>query len=453
MKISSKEKIIFLASFIVKLAMFLLMVYFMGDKGFFSSGDSYEYVNLAKNLTDHGAFAASWDPLIYEVTSVPGYPLFLSILLSIFSSFKIIVLLQIVLVSISAVWLYRILQGIFEERVRYSAALLYAIEPWNAFATNFILSEAVFMFFFVWSLYLARRAWDKNSRLYWLGSGILFSFAAIVRPIVIYLAPILAVIIFAAYFKDKKRGLFLSISFLVGFASLVLPWTIRNYDIFGVPIFSNKGPVTLFGTDLPQFMIYRDKINETQAGKQIEEMARADYPELKTMSDLNNPRYSSYLTNRSVSIMLQSPGVLFRMHALSFVTFFGSDGYRLIFQHFGIGSAPLPNITKLVFSGDLSGLLRYISQGGIYAASLIFGSLFWLMISLLAFGSFFVAYLRENNALTRGAVYIFIIIMLYFAVVTGIAAQARYRVPVTPFLFPLFFYTYYFLRSKYSHAK
>ncbi len=140
-----------------------------------------------------------------------------------------------------------------------------------------------------------------------------------------------------------------------------------------------------------------------------------------------------------------------KMQFLSMTTFLFSDGYRLMLQHFHISGQPLPNITLLVFHAKFGEIFNYFKSSGIFAIAFVVGLIFWGLTGLLAFISLFLIWRSEKKV--KFAVISGILLILYFAILTGPVAQARYRVPVTPFLFPLAIYSLFKLKSFIENKK
>lgn len=446
----TNERIIFFSSLFVKLIFFFLVLWLLLWGKPFSQIESDGYLTLASNLYHHAVFSDRLSPPYVSASmQVPGYPLFLVLFAIPFQSVVGALLIQIVLVSFSAILLYRLLEGIFPERVCFWGALLFAIEPWNAFSANSVLSESLFIFSLVAGIFFLRKALVEEKTWSWFVSGLLIGLSAFIRPISLYLG-LLAVFGFFLFFKWREalRAAFL---FALGFFLIVGGWSFRNYKEFGTLSFATKGPHTLYFYDVEQFLVYRDGISAKEADSRLFLRAKADYPNLKSPDELNNVSYSSYLTKSSVAIIREAPFLYIKMHLLSLGTFFFSDGYRLLLQNFGYGGESLPNLTLLIARGDYHAVMLYLREGGIYTLAFLIGFLFWFSSSFLAFVSLPLAFATHESRNTLFTIGIFIFIVLYFAILTGPVAQARYRVPITPFLFPLLGYSVW--RMKHNREK
>jgi hypothetical protein len=116
------------------------------------------------------------------------------------------------------------------------------------------------------------------------------------------------------------------------------------------------------------------------------------------------------------------------------LTFFFSDGYRLVWSDLHEGAMVLPNITQAITTGQLSLLWLYIRQHPFEAGLLVLGLVFWVGVNVLAMVSL-VGSRRISGK--PWVLYVCAMAALYFALMTGPVAQARYRIVATPFLFML----------------
>ena len=147
----------------------------------------------------------------------------------------------------------------------------------------------------------------------------------------------------------------------------------------------------------------------------------------------------------------ESPSLFIKMYAISLGTFFLSDGYRLLWYEMSGGAITLPNITRAIATGKTDIIWEYLRSEPLQASAFLFGFLFWAATFLLALIGTARGLLRGERSLQL-AVLASVVIVAYFALLTGPVAQARYRIVVTPFLFMLASYGVTIVGS-YLHAK
>jgi|GEM_PF-2764406 len=444
-KTTRKEKILFLSSFAVKCFFIAATLFTVGYSQPFADIQSDAYLPLAENLYNEHAFTFSTTtPYVKEATHTPGYPLFLAIFAVPFTSVIPAYILQAILFSISVVLLYRLCAGFLSDRVRFWGALLYGVEPYSSFIATSALSEALFMFLFILALYVLRVAWERGSIAYFFAGGLLFGLSVLVRPIVLYLLPVLLICGIALCLYQRRKNLLKGITIAVLSALLCLgAWSARNHQAFGVWSISTKGPFTLYFYEVEQLLEYKNGWNATETADNLLAYAIADNPQVQSREDLRNPIYASYLSNKSLEIIKESPLLFIKIHVFSLATFFLSDGYRLLLQDMHVTDTPLPNITKSLATGEFATISGYFAANPLSAVVFFFGTLFWGLATMLAFLSIIFVCMKKTPLQTRLGIIFFLMLLAYFAAITGAESQARYRIVITPFLFMLASYSFF----------
>jgi 4-amino-4-deoxy-L-arabinose transferase-like glycosyltransferase len=212
-------------------------------------GDSPLYHRLACGLLDEGKFISDGNggpPLLHSIAEkgkpddlrTPIYPLFVAAIYVVFGRVPwIVCLVQILLDTFTCGLLFVILRRAFNERSAAWTALCYAFDPYLILSANALLTETLFIFFMVFVLgiyvvFVRDRAVNLRPLGYAL-LGLAVGWAALVRPIALYLPLLLAP--FALFVERRRLKIaLLSAALLViasGFA--LSPWLIRNYRTFG----------------------------------------------------------------------------------------------------------------------------------------------------------------------------------------------------------------------------
>ena len=157
----------------------------------FYSSDTATYVSPAHELVIHHRFySRSGSP---EVIRTPGYPLLLTIGLSLNRLVLVTIALQTALSCLTVYLVYCIGWVLFDrEQPALVAGTLYAIEPLSILYSSMLLTETLFaMLVAAWVYFLLRylrrhNLWDL------LASGVVISASAYVRPISYFVPPMLA---------------------------------------------------------------------------------------------------------------------------------------------------------------------------------------------------------------------------------------------------------------------
>jgi hypothetical protein len=132
--------------------------------------------------------------------------------------------------------------------------------------TYAIASEPLFAAFLSVYMVLLIRSVDRQSVAIAAAAGAMLALAALSRPAVLWL-PVVS--IGWLLFRLRTRGIAMSVAFALAFASLLMPWAVRNYRVFGEPIVT---------TTLGGFVLYRHNAmieeDEYHAGYDHPETAR-----------------------------------------------------------------------------------------------------------------------------------------------------------------------------------
>ncbi len=434
--LDSHERIIFGASIIVTL-LFALIIFSTQGVPTLTSISSDDYMPLATSLYEHGIFTYSTTtPYILEATHTPGYPLFLALVAVPWESVIPMIIIQALLLACTGVLLYRLFEGVFSSRVRFWGAFIFVTEPFTAYTATLALSETLFLSLFIGALLVLRRALERERLWLFAYSGILLGASILVRPIVEYLVPliIICVAIVAYHYRLKRSVASIALLFL-GVVIIVSPWAYRNHEAFGVWTLSTKGAYTLYFYYSGELLKYRDHLAPDEVSALLVARAHEQYPAVRTGEDLRSPLYESYLMSESIAIIRESPILFIKMYAASIATYFFSDGYRLLWYEITKGSITLPNITRAIVTGDTLLLRSYVIEHSIQATAFFAGLAFWGGAFVLMLIGTISGFLSHGRA--RYVVLACLVALVYFAFLTGLVAQARYRIVITPFLFML----------------
>ena len=116
-------------------------------------GDAPDYHNLAITLMDHHTFSLREVARLEELRT-PLYPLFIGLVYSMAGEKPWIVLLfQVVIDTLSCLFIYRLLEKVLSSTIAFYASLFYAIDPHLILFSNTLLSETLFVFFCVAGFY------------------------------------------------------------------------------------------------------------------------------------------------------------------------------------------------------------------------------------------------------------------------------------------------------------
>lgn len=206
--------------------------------------DAELYLNLANRLFETGSYINGRGD--YSVYFPVGYPFVLSLFYHISSNPVLIAkIFNIFVFSGTLIILY----GLFKTRLNKNQLVIFLIIftflPNNLFSSNVLMTDYLFLFASWLILYLILKY--ENSYVYLILIGILIGLAAYIRPLAL-IFPLLFLIYFVKFLDEtnpiSKFGLLTVFMLLT-----ILPWTYRNYSLFGsvIPVSANTGVNFLIG--------------------------------------------------------------------------------------------------------------------------------------------------------------------------------------------------------------
>jgi len=177
----------------------------------------------------------------------PGYPFIVGIFRLISSTnFIPIIILQIILSSLTCLYIFKIAELLLESKLlALISGMLVAVSVTSIALANGILSETIFFFLFVISMFLYFKGIIKRQSMFLIYSGIIGGIAVLVRSttiffpaIIIYIA--LLIPIGCTSYNRKEIIKFSAIAALI-MISIPMLWSARNYSKYDTFIISGTG--------------------------------------------------------------------------------------------------------------------------------------------------------------------------------------------------------------------
>lgn len=166
-----------------------------------------------------------------------GYPLFIGLLYKIFGvHIKIVWAAQLVLSVVCIYFLYLIGKSIFNERVGLWTAFFFSIYPTAIYSIKLITDEHLFLSVWYFGLLLLfREIQGRPLKWNWLWYGLIFGYATMIRTHTIFMPAVAGLTAF--FLKRSWKNILGVIMLTVLVMQLInLPWIIRNYKTWGVPV-------------------------------------------------------------------------------------------------------------------------------------------------------------------------------------------------------------------------
>lgn len=401
--------------------------YFIGvraDEG----GDSYQYVVLAQTILSDGRFAMS-PTAPPEYFRTPGYPLFIAAILATTHTIAVLPVAQIILVALICWLIYILGERFFSRGIGLSAALLFAIDPATVNIAFISASDILFIFLFLASLVVLTVTDRKASHL--LLGGLLLGAATLTRPLGLYLIPIVFIWLLWETRMIWRVMLKTAGFFLCGVLIVLTPWVARNYILFHQLKISSIGSYNLL------FYAQEFEHQRTSAPKAAVKAEVYERLGATPSADISSAEYVTKDTQVALGYILAHPFAYTAFHLYSMIPFyFGSslDMFEGTLYMRGIlpGAPPFDvNVSVLLRTGDIHGAIAALAAN---IPSLI-ERVAWLIFGVAAFTILVVAFRRRHPHRTIYA--LFFVFILAFGLMTGPVAYARYRLPVSPFIFLL----------------
>ena len=195
--------------------------------------DLDSYHSLAKSLAAGKGFVAV-APNGHELPNVartPVYPLFLAGLVRVGGDrVGVFLAMQCVLGALTCALTVVLAARWLRPQVSILAGLLVAIDPNSVLRCSDLRTETVFTLLIVAGACLI--AWHPNKKRGWFATGLLWSLAALTRPIAIWIWMVALVIILARRCSWRDTAACLA-AFLIGYFPLEGVWAARNHALTG----------------------------------------------------------------------------------------------------------------------------------------------------------------------------------------------------------------------------
>lgn len=195
-------------------------------------GDSEIYDKIALNLTQNKGFVLGGKPIV----QAPGYPFFLALVYYFFGqNYQIVRILQFFLLASIGIVIYLIALNFLKLPLIFAilVSLMVVIWPYFILYSTLLLTEILFIFFFLLSIFTLLNFQKNPSLKNTFLLGFFFGLASLVRPIVLMLPFLIFFFFLGLEKKRREKSYFLKLFlFLMVFVLLLTPWTIRNYFQF-----------------------------------------------------------------------------------------------------------------------------------------------------------------------------------------------------------------------------
>ncbi len=253
--------------------------------------DSQAYHTFASNIALHGTYG--WqenNPTAYWPVGTSAVIAGLYLVFGV--EFLPVIIFNILLSTLFIFLMFELGRLWFSHPVGLLAAGLVALWPSLVMQVTVIVSDILFIVLVVTAFVMYERFREKPIWA-WVFLGVLIALAAYVRAIALLVPIIWGVLEVLRGNQRVLPALTGSVLSVVVMASVIAPWTYRNYLVFGefVPISTNLGPTMWMGNN-----------PETKLGYQ-------DVPSQEDMGTSNEAQWSAALREKAVGYIFDNPGL------------------------------------------------------------------------------------------------------------------------------------------------
>ena len=246
MRLTSEKSILLLIFFFALLLRVTSILNWEGKNSVGISDEEY-YDTLALNLSNYYQFSYYKGKPTAGIT--PLYPIFLSILYSIFGhNYLVVRFTQAILGSLICIITYFIAKLLFNKKIALASLIIIAICPTLIEYSRYLMAETLFVFLFTLSIFYLLKADREKLLKNKMIAGILMGLTSLTKPVVVLFLPLLILwlLIFLknSYFKEKLKTQLIITSF---FFLTLTPWIIRNFVIYHKFVFTTNIGYTFYG--------------------------------------------------------------------------------------------------------------------------------------------------------------------------------------------------------------
>lgn len=218
----------------------------VGPQGI-ACADDVEFNTIAVHLAEGKGFTNAAG--LPTAMRAPGFPAFLAALYRVTGEQPVVAYLTFCLLGAASCLLtYLLAREYFSEGWARLAGALAAVNLPHAYFAAVYMSENLFVPLLILSAWLVVRHLKRDSFPSLVAAGIVLGYAALTRPFALLLLP--AFLAAVAWSQWRRRSWLLTpaAALVVSFFAVILPWTARNYRVFGHPVLiANNGGSTFYG--------------------------------------------------------------------------------------------------------------------------------------------------------------------------------------------------------------
>ena len=422
-----KEKNLFYL-FIIIIINLVIKVIFLSNLNLdiLNFSDQTKYIRISQHLLDNGLF----EPNETFKHRTPFYPYFLYFLRNIFDNLYFIVIVQNLINSLSILITYNLAKLAYRDNA-ILITFIFSLNLNIVLHTNLILTESIFIPFFIIFLYFSVKFFKKERLKELILASIILGICTLIRPQTIYFPFVIFLMIFIFLNKSLYEKFKFFLIFIFIFKCFTFAWETRNYIVHNKFFFETSKTTNLIGYYLPHFDQYEYEISLDEAKKKRSNLWKI-YLKKNNLEKENFVEIDNIAVKYSINELLN-----YNLSSIFKAMFYGVT--KNIFTPTFSDMAYWFNWEKTSFSStkgnsffeQTKNFLLENKKNNFFTFFIIAfcGLLFSRMLEIYGF----LSYLKKDFMLS---VY-FLLITSYFLILIGPIGHAKYRIPFE-FFFSLY---------------
>lgn len=389
----------------------------------------------------------------------PLYYTFTSALFFLFKTQWSIYFFHLLFAFASLVIGYKTIRLFFSEKVAFWATLIWAMEPFWAWHNFLLVSENLYIPFFMVAMYCLFVFLKNGTTKYLMLSSLFFGLSVLTRPTALLMPALISVVLIAlfilrnkiragdAFFAKKfKEVVVLLLAFNFLFWAVAGVWIIRNkfvYDRFSLAMIT---ATNVYYYNLPPLLALKKNISYQDAFDLVSaEAAKNLGPSHVAAKDWNCYLYTNEELNKqfdyydfeSKKYIMGNLKDYVPLHVVKMAPFFIESGYFDLYSAYS-GEYSKPDITAALMKGDMKEVKEFFAGLDFKKSIYILGMLLWFSFFSSLLAAVFYSFFKDKPRFLFFTMSI--LLAFYTAFLMSPFNFARYRLPLYVFFFAGFVY-------------
>lgn len=389
--------------------------------------DGRGYLQLAENLLEHGVFSRTveGETLVHDSNRTPTYPLFIAVFNFLGGGMAIVLFIQIVISSLSCVLTSKLAMNLFPDNwFAWWSGLFLAFDIPSVINANLILTETLFTFLILSSLFLIFQQRQKNIFLFGI-AGLLIGAGILCRPIGVLLPFVLLAF-------GNRIGWKPTTVLCLSAVLMVMPWVVRNNVIFGRPFISSISEINLLLHTGASIRAERE--NKSTVDIQQEVMLELESAHKWKGDESDIVPFLDYCRTEGWKEIQTSPQIFAKQSLMAFVSFMMKPERGFIEQLMGNNSIKNKALTGRSKMDSNSAFDRFIHESNRITVATVLVQVVIHFVFLICCLFSLIYFLKNRN----WRIILLLIMIVYLGLGASITeVSARFRVPAMPYIYLL----------------